>query len=68
MGWNMVCRDGVPRHQFPYHNKGDAEFDAGYCDEKNEPCGPGCVGGPHVVAPTSMECCDLAVERQEPEA
>jgi hypothetical protein len=45
-GWRIICPDGKARGN-PYHNKGDAEFDASHGDK----CMPGCPGGVHTVEP-----------------
>lgn len=37
-GYEIVCPDGVVRH-YPYHNKGDADCDAGLYSPARHGCG-----------------------------
>ncbi len=56
-GYSIKCPDGKFRH-YPYHNEGDAEFDAKHYTKGGKPCPDpnngqpsNCPGGLHVVEP-----------------
>ena len=59
LGWTVKCPDGMIRN-FPYHNEGDAQFDAEQYTKKGR-CGNGvgwdtpCPGGKHEAVPASFE-------------
>jgi hypothetical protein len=50
LGFVILCPDGKQRG-YPYHNKGDADFDAGAYTEKGRCRHKGCTVGKHTVEP-----------------
>ena len=61
LGWTVRCPDGKLRH-YPYHNEGDARFDAKHISGEKEKCwkftdreDKSCPGGEHTVEPVAFE-------------
>lgn len=58
LGWTVRCPDGKLRN-YPYHNEGDAIFDAKHSSGEKEKCwkfmeDKTCPGGEHTVEPVAF--------------